>query len=59
MARVKVLMAIIVGIALFAGFLFSATAEEFYKGKTITFVVGLSAGGGFDTYTRMRPRRRW
>ncbi len=56
MARVKVLMAIIVGIALFAGFLFSATAEEFYKGKTITFVVGLSAGGGFDTYTRMIAR---
>ena len=29
------------------------SAAEFYKGKTITFVVGFSAGGGFDTYTRL------
>jgi tripartite-type tricarboxylate transporter receptor subunit TctC len=33
-----------------------APAEEFYKGKTITFVVGFSAGGGFDTYTRLIAR---
>lgn len=31
-------------------------AEEFYKGKTITFVVGTAAGGGFDTYTRIIAR---
>ena len=31
-------------------------AEEFYKGKTIRFVVGFSAGGGFDTYTRTIAR---
>jgi tripartite-type tricarboxylate transporter receptor subunit TctC len=33
-----------------------ATADEFYKGKTVTFVVGFSAGGGFDTYTRLIAR---
>ena len=33
-----------------------ASADEFYKGKTITFVVGFSAGGGFDTYTRLIAR---
>jgi tripartite-type tricarboxylate transporter receptor subunit TctC len=33
-----------------------APAEDFYKGKTITFVVGFSAGGGFDTYTRLIAR---
>jgi tripartite-type tricarboxylate transporter receptor subunit TctC len=33
-----------------------APADEFYKGKTITFVVGFSAGGGFDTYTRLIAR---
>jgi tripartite-type tricarboxylate transporter receptor subunit TctC len=33
-----------------------AQADEFYKGKTLTFVVGFSAGGGFDTYTRLIAR---
>ncbi|HZD41822.1 MAG TPA: hypothetical protein VE131_13950 [Terriglobales bacterium] len=33
-----------------------ASAAEFYKGKTIRFVVGFSAGGGFDTYTRLIAR---
>lgn len=32
------------------------SAEDFYKGKTIRFVVGFSAGGGFDTYTRTIAR---
>jgi len=26
---------------------------DFYKGKTVTFAVGYSAGGGYDTYTRL------
>lgn len=30
----------------------TVAAEEFYKGKTIRFVVGFSPGGGFDTYAR-------
>jgi tripartite-type tricarboxylate transporter receptor subunit TctC len=34
----------------------AASVEEFYKGKTITFVVGGSAGGGYDTYTRLIAR---
>jgi tripartite-type tricarboxylate transporter receptor subunit TctC len=33
-----------------------ARADEFYKDKTLTFVVGFSAGGGFDTYTRLIAR---
>ena len=28
-------------------------AKAFYKGKTIRFVVGVGAGGGFDAYARM------
>jgi tripartite-type tricarboxylate transporter receptor subunit TctC len=28
------------------------TPEEFYKGKTVTLVVGYSPGGGFDLYAR-------
>jgi tripartite-type tricarboxylate transporter receptor subunit TctC len=27
-------------------------AQEFYKGKIITFILGSSPGGGFDVYTR-------
>jgi len=30
--------------------------ETFYKGKTITFVVGASPGGGFDVYSRILSR---
>ena len=28
------------------------TVEEFYKGKSITMLVGSGAGGGYDTYAR-------
>ena len=33
-----------------------AVAEDFYKGKTIRFIVGYSPGGGYDTYTRAAAR---
>lgn len=46
--------------ALLAGFLVMPSVamaqEAFYKGKTIRFVVGFAAGGGFDTYTRAIAR---
>lgn len=29
------------------------SAAEFYKGKTVRFVVGVGVGGGFDAYARM------
>ena len=32
------------------------TSPDFYKGKTITIVVGTSAGGGYDTYARLIAR---
>ncbi len=28
------------------------TVESFYRGKTISFLIGYSAGGGYDTYAR-------
>ncbi len=34
----------------------SLGADDFFKGKTIRFVVGFSPGGGFDTYTRLIAR---
>lgn len=34
----------------------SATAQDFYAGKTLRIVVGLSPGGGYDTYARLVAR---
>jgi tripartite-type tricarboxylate transporter receptor subunit TctC len=34
----------------------TALAEDFYNGKTIRFVVGVAAGGGYDTYARTVAR---
>jgi len=33
-----------------------ASGDEFYKGKTLRFVVGYAPGGGYDTYTRAVAR---
>jgi tripartite-type tricarboxylate transporter receptor subunit TctC len=32
------------------------SAEEFYKGKTISLIVGFSVGGGYDLYARQLAR---
>jgi tripartite-type tricarboxylate transporter receptor subunit TctC len=34
----------------------AASVEDFYKNRTIQFIVGGSAGGGYDTYTRLIGR---
>jgi len=34
----------------------SAWAEDFYKGKTLRFIVGQAPGGGYDTYVRTIAR---
>jgi tripartite-type tricarboxylate transporter receptor subunit TctC len=34
----------------------ASAADDFYKGKTITIVVGYSAGGGYDHYARLVSR---
>ncbi len=54
--KLKLLTATVIGIGLLAGLGSTAVEAQFYKGKTITFVVGFSAGGGFDTYTRLIAR---
>jgi tripartite-type tricarboxylate transporter receptor subunit TctC len=33
-----------------------ASAEDFYKGKTLTIIVGFTAGGGFDQNARLLAR---
>jgi tripartite-type tricarboxylate transporter receptor subunit TctC len=51
---------LICSFAMLAGASATALAQEsvanFYKGKTITVVVGTSAGGGYDTYSRLMAR---
>ena len=34
----------------------AALAQDFYKDKTLRFIVGQAAGGGYDTYTRLIAR---
>jgi tripartite-type tricarboxylate transporter receptor subunit TctC len=31
----------------------TAAADDFYKGRTITFIIGTAPGGGYDTYSRL------
>jgi len=50
------LLALVIGLAFIVGPSNTALAGEFYKGKTIRFVVGYSPGGGYDTYTRFVAR---
>lgn len=34
----------------------AATPDDFYKGKTITYIVATAPGGGYDTYARLVVR---
>jgi tripartite-type tricarboxylate transporter receptor subunit TctC len=51
------LLTIIISIGfVFFGAIHNANADDFYQGKTIRFIVGAPAGGGYDTYTRAIAR---
>ncbi|MFQ5853568.1 MAG: Bug family tripartite tricarboxylate transporter substrate binding protein [Candidatus Binatia bacterium] len=50
------LLTLVVVVTLVAGASTAALGGEFYKGKTIRFIVGFSPGGGYDTYTRFVAR---
>jgi tripartite-type tricarboxylate transporter receptor subunit TctC len=58
MANYRSLQIVMLGVALITrACLASAFAQEpFYKGKTVRIIVGGSAGGGYDTYTRAIAR---
>jgi tripartite-type tricarboxylate transporter receptor subunit TctC len=53
---VKTLGAFLLFIFISVSLVSGASVEDFYKGKTIQFIVGGSAGGGYDTYTRLIAR---
>ena len=54
--KCKFLSAALLASLLAAGSGYAEDATPFYKGKTITVVVGTSAGGGYDTYARLLGR---
>lgn len=56
MAKAVVTISLAVILGMQAGAARSASVEDFYKSKTIQFIVGSSAGGGYDTYTRLIGR---
>src|ERR687892_288554 len=49
-------ISMIAGLIVLAGGGRAMAADDFFKGKTIRFIVGFAAGGGFDTYSRMIAR---
>jgi len=56
MKRGVKLTGILVGLLLIAGAGGVFAQANFYEGKTIRFIVGFSAGGGYDAYTRTIAR---
>lgn len=44
------------GLAVAMGAATGAFAQEFYQGKTIRFIVGFAAGGGYDLSARLVGR---
>jgi tripartite-type tricarboxylate transporter receptor subunit TctC len=51
--RARCLVAALIGLLALVG---PASAQDFYKGKNFTIVVGFSPAGGFDTYARNLAR---
>ena len=53
--RSEVFLALLAALLLASGLGFAAE-QEYYRGKSVRIVVGLSAGGGFDIYARALAR---
>ena len=47
---------LLISLSVFVAVSTPASAEEFFKGKTIRIIVGYSPGGGYDTYARAAAR---
>jgi tripartite-type tricarboxylate transporter receptor subunit TctC len=50
------MLRVLIAIAWLVAAPFPAVAEDFYKGKTITLLVGSGEGGGYDQYARLLAR---
>ena len=47
---------VLIALIILAGTPAKSTAEDFYKDKTVRFVVGFAAGGGYDLVARIVGR---
>src|SRR5918994_5985819 len=56
MSSYRTFLAVAAAVVLLIGNARSATANDFYAGKTIRVAVGFAAGGGYDTYARAVTR---
>ena len=54
--RPSLLLVIVLGLILPVMSPQKSAADDFYKGKTIRFVVGFAAGGGYDLSARIVGR---
>src|SRR5712692_9732207 len=52
----RTVMALLFAAAAWPASTLAQTVEEFYRGKSITMLVGGGAGGGYDTYARVFAR---
>jgi tripartite-type tricarboxylate transporter receptor subunit TctC len=52
-SKVKLLSAIFVGFVAVSAVLSKSTAQDSFKDKTLTFIIGYSPGGSFDLYVRV------
>lgn len=52
----SLLIAILLGLIFLSGSQAQSTTHDFYKGKTVRFVVGFAAGGGYDLAARIIGR---
>jgi tripartite-type tricarboxylate transporter receptor subunit TctC len=55
-AILRLILVAIIGVVFLGGVPFIVHGEEFYKDKSIKFIVGYSPGGLFDTFTRLIGR---
>ncbi len=56
MSRVRMLAAVVLAACVSSASAKAQDLASIWKGKTVTIVVGTSAGGGYDTYARMMGR---
>ena len=56
MQRKRAVSMILIALAVLYGAVGAVAQEPFYRGKTLRIIVGGSAGGGYDTYTRVIAR---
>src|SRR5712691_10402875 len=55
-AGTRTVMALLFAAAAWPASTLAQTVEEFYRGRSITMLVGGGAGGGYDTYARVFAR---